>query len=192
MDIGFHASHEQFAPRRLLELARLAEAAGFDAIHSSDHFHSWSSRQGHSGHAWCWLGAALVATRLRAGVVTAPGQRYHPAETAQAAATLAGMFEGRFWMAVGSGQLLNEGITGDHWPPKAVRQERLGECVEVMRALWSGQTVSHYGLVQVEEARLEECPEHPPLLLGAAVSAETAEWVGSWADGLITDRKSVV
>ena len=41
-----------------------------------------------------------------------PGYRYHPAVVAQAAATLAEMFPGRFWLAVGSGQALNEHITG--------------------------------------------------------------------------------
>ena len=50
----------------------------------SDHFSPWSARQGHSGFAWSWLGAALQATDLPFGVVNAPGQRYHPAIIAQA------------------------------------------------------------------------------------------------------------
>ena len=52
--IGYHASHEQFAPEELLGLVRLAEAAGFAAAKSSDHFHPWSERQGQSGFAWSW------------------------------------------------------------------------------------------------------------------------------------------
>ncbi len=94
--IGYHASHEQFPPSRLLALTRGAEEAGFTAAMCSDHFHPWSERQGHSGFAWSWLGAALQAGRLPFGVVNAPGQRYHPAVIAQAAATLAEMFPGRF------------------------------------------------------------------------------------------------
>ncbi|GAB3255686.1 TIGR03885 family FMN-dependent LLM class oxidoreductase [Larkinella harenae] len=184
--IGYHASHEQFKPSVLLSYAQLAEQAGFTAISCSDHFHPWSDQQGESGFAWSWLGAALQATNLPLGVVNAPGQRYHPAIIAQAAATLAEMFPERFWMAVGTGQALNEHITGEKWPAKADRNARLLECVAIIRALWNGETVSHKGLVMVEDAKLYTRPAVKPLLFGAAVTSKTAEWVGSWADGLLT------
>lgn len=183
---GYHASHEQFAPSALLEYVQRAETAGFGAAMCSDHFLPWSELQGESGFAWSWLGAALEATQLSFGVVCAPGYRYHPAIIAQAAATLAEMYRDRFWIAVGSGERLNEHITGEAWPPKTQRNDRLRECVDVMRALWAGETVTHRGLVQVEEARLYTRPETPPLLFGAALSVQTAEWLGGWADGLIT------
>jgi coenzyme F420-dependent glucose-6-phosphate dehydrogenase len=183
---GYHASHEQFPPSRLLEFVQRAASAGFPAAMCSDHFLPWSEAQAQSGFAWSWLGAALQATTLPFGVVCAPGYRYHPAIIAQAAATLAEMYRGRFWMAVGSGERLNEHITGEAWPPKATRNARLRECVDVMRALWAGQTVTHRGLVTVEEARLYSLPAEPPLVFGAALSEGTAEWLGGWADGLIT------
>jgi coenzyme F420-dependent glucose-6-phosphate dehydrogenase len=184
--IGYHASHEQFAPSELLACVRAAEQAGFSAAMSSDHFAPWSERQGHSGFAWSWLGAALQATSLPFGVVNAPGDRYHPAIIAQAAATLAEMFPGRFWVALGSGQAINEHVTGARWPTKAERNARLRECVDVIRALWAGETVTHHGWIHVEEARLWSLPEQPPLIIGPALSEETAEFVGGWADGFIT------
>ena len=184
--LGFHASHEQISPGRLLKDVQLAEQAGFDAAMCSDHIEPWSARQGHSGFAWSWLGAALATTKLRFGVVTAPGQRYHPAIIAQAAATLAEMFPGRFWLAVGTGEASNEHITGERWPEKPVRCARLRECVDVMRALWAGEEVTHYGHVRVDRARLWTLPAEPPVLVGAAVSEATAGWVAGWADGLIT------
>ncbi len=184
--IGFHASHEQIPPSRLLADLADAESAGFTHAMCSDHFTPWSERQGESGFAWSWLGAALQATDLPFGVVNAPGQRYHPAVIAQAAATLTEMFPGRFWMALGSGEFANEHITGEPWPNKARRNARLKECVDVMRALFEGDVVDHDGLIRVDRARLWTLPESPPSLIGAAVSAETAEWVGGWADGLIT------
>ena len=184
--VGYHCSHEQFAPSRLLALARLAEQAGFGGALSSDHLHPWSERQGESGFAWSFLGAALAATRLSFGVVNAPGQRYHPAIVAQAAATLAEMFPDRFWLAVGSGQYVNESVTGERWPAKEERNARLRECVDVMRALWAGETVTHRGYVTVENARVWSRPARPPLLVGAAVTAPTAEWAAGWADALIT------
>jgi coenzyme F420-dependent glucose-6-phosphate dehydrogenase len=184
--LGFHASHEQFSPSTLLQSVRHAEQAGFAAAMCSDHFHPWSEAQGQSGHAWTWLGAAMQATALPMGVVNAPGQRYHPAVVAQAAATLAEMFPGRFWMAVGDGQFLNEHITGGPWPPKTERRARLAEAVGIMRALWSGETVSHQGHVVVDQARLFTRPAEPPRLVGAALTPSTAAWVAGWADALIT------
>lgn len=184
--VGFHASHEQFPPDRLLRLVRAAEEAGFDAAMCSDHWAPWSEAQGESGFAWSWLGAALEATSLPFGVVNAPGQRYHPAIIAQAAATLGVMYPDRFWVAIGSGELMNEHITGGTWPAKAERNERLRESADIMRLLWAGETVSHVGHVTVSEAKLWTRPERAPMLVGAAVTPETAGWVATWADALIT------
>ena len=183
---GFHASHEQVHPGELLAAVQRAEEAGFDAAMSSDHFSPWSERQGHSGYAWSWLGAALQVTALPFGVVTAPGQRYHPAVTAQAIGTLSSMYPGRFWAALGTGEASNEHITGAVWPRKQVRNDRLRECVDIIRALLRGEEVSHDGLVRVDRARVWTRPPEPPPLLGAAVSVATAGWCAAWADGLIT------
>jgi alkanesulfonate monooxygenase SsuD/methylene tetrahydromethanopterin reductase-like flavin-dependent oxidoreductase (luciferase family) len=155
--IGFHCSHEQIAPGRLLRDVQHAEQVGFTAAMSSDHLSPWSQRQGESGFAWSFLGAALAMTDLPFGVVTAPGQRYHPAVTAQAIATLAGMFHAR-----------------------------LLECVEVIRRLLAGETVDHDGLVTVNRGRLWTLPDAVPPLIGPAVSAETAARHAAWADGMIT------
>jgi probable non-F420 flavinoid oxidoreductase len=184
--VGFHCSHEQHPPSNLLQLAVAAQRAGFTHAMCSDHFHPWGEAQGHSGFSWAWLGAALQATHLTFGTVSAPGQRYHPAVVAQAAATLADLSPERFWLAVGSGEALNEAITGDPWPSKPDRNARLLESVEVMRALWRGETVTHDGLVHVREAKLYGRPTTLPRIFAAAMSEETARWAGRWADGLIT------
>jgi probable non-F420 flavinoid oxidoreductase len=184
--IGFHCSHEQYPPSVLLRHAAHAAEAGFGAAMCSDHFHPWSERQGHSGFAWSWLGAALERTRLSFGTVCAPGQRYHPAVIAQASATLAEMYPDRFWLAVGSGEALNESITADTWPTRADRKARLKEAADAIRALWAGRTVSLTGHVRMASARVYSTPPRPPVLLAAALSPETAEWAASWADGLIT------
>jgi coenzyme F420-dependent glucose-6-phosphate dehydrogenase len=185
VQIGYHASHEQFAPSRLLSLVKRAEAAGFHAAKSSDHFHPWSERQGQSGFAWSWLGAAMEATRLPFGIISAPGYRYHPAVLAQAAATLGEMYEGRLWLALGSGEAINEAITGEYWPEKGERNARLLECVEVTRRLFAGETVTHRGRVTVVEAKLYSRPTSPVPIFGAAMSEPTAKLAGGWADGLL-------
>ncbi|MCY2687123.1 TIGR03885 family FMN-dependent LLM class oxidoreductase [Salinimicrobium sp. TH3] len=192
MKIGFHASHEQFTPGHLLKLVQQAEDAGFKAVLSSDHFHPWSDKQGQSGFAWSWLGAAMQATNLEYGIVNAPGQRYHPAIIAQAVATLDQMFPGRFFLCSGSGQLLNENITGEKWPPKRDRNKRLQESVEVIRRLWQEDDyLNHKGMFTVERAKLFTKPTQIPRVYGAAITEKTAAWLSSWADGMITISKPV-
>jgi len=188
---GFHASHEQISPRQLLADVQQAEQAGFDMAMCSDHFSPWSEKQGHSGYTWAWLGAALATTSLRLGCVSAPGQRYHPAVHAQRIATLGQMFPGRFWVALGSGEASNEHITGDGWPRKEVRTQRLEECVDVIRRLLHGEEVTHDGLVTVDRARVWERADPVPELVGPAVSVESAARVAAWADGLVTVNQPV-
>lgn len=184
--IGFHCSHEQIAPARLLRDVQHAEEAGFTAAMSSDHLSPWSARQGESGFAWSFLGAAMATTSLPFGVVNAPGQRYHPAIIAQAIATLSSMFPGRFWAALGSGEASNERVTGEVWPRKDVRDARLRECVDVIRRMLAGEEVNHDGLVTVNRGRLWTLPEEVPPLVGPAVTPATAARHAEWADGLAT------
>jgi probable non-F420 flavinoid oxidoreductase len=184
--VGWHASHEQIPPSRLLADVQHAEDVGFQAAWSSDHFSPWSERQGESGFAFSWVAAAMARTRFPVGMVNAPGQRYHPAISAQAVATLAEMFPDRLSVALGTGEFSNEHITGEPWPHKDVRTARLRECVDVIRALLAGEEVTHHGLVHVDRARLWTLPARPPRLLATAVSAATARWAGEWAEGLIT------
>lgn len=188
MNLSYHVSHEQFAPSQLLRLVVAAEAAGFDAAFSSDHFNPWSRSQGHSGFSWSWLGAALQAThRLRFSAITVPGGwRYRPAVLAQAVATLAEMFPDRMpWIALGSGQALNECVAGAPWPDADTRRERLRRAAEVMARLLQGEHVTQEeGLAT--DARLWSRPERAPRLVIAATTPQTAAWAGTWASGLLT------
>jgi probable non-F420 flavinoid oxidoreductase len=184
--IGFHNSHEQVHPAALLDAVRHAEEVGFTAAMCSDHLTPWNPRQGESGFAWSWLGAAMATTSLPFGAVNAPGQRYHPVIVAQAIATLGAMFPGRFWVALGSGEAMNEHVTGDVWPRKDVRDARLRECVEVIRRLLAGEEVSHDGLVTVDRATIYTLADPQPALVCPAVSVATARNGADWADGLVT------
>jgi coenzyme F420-dependent glucose-6-phosphate dehydrogenase len=184
--IGYHASHEQFAPSELLRYTIMAEQSGFKAINSSDHFYPWSERQGQSGFSFGWIGAALQATGLPISMVCTPGYRYHPAVVAQAVSTFGEMFPGRFAIALGSGEALNERITGLKWPIKQERNERLKECASIIQRLLTGDTVTHHGYTVTEEAKLYTRAKTKPLVIAAAVTQQTAGWLGTWADGMIT------
>ncbi len=57
------------------------------------------------------------------------------------------MYPDRLWLALGSGEAINEAITGLPWPEKAERNARLRECVDVIRSLFAGETVTHRGQI---------------------------------------------
>jgi probable non-F420 flavinoid oxidoreductase len=188
--IGYHCSLERYSPSIHLQHIQMAADAGFESISCSDHFYPWSERQGAATQAWAWLGAAMQLSPLPFGIVTAPVQRYHPVIVAQALATLANLFPGRLWCAFGSGQWLNEHVTGGPWPDKTARNARLKEAVEIIRALWRGDSVTYQGqYFQVHEAKLYTPPTIPPKIVIAALSNDTAKFIGSFADGVITTSK---
>lgn len=184
--ISYHASQEQFGPVDLLRFISLAEKAGFSGIHSSDHFHPWSERQGQSSFTFSWISAAMQISSLPFSMVCAPGQRLHPAIVAQAIATISSMYPGRLIIELGSGEALNECITGDGWPAKNLRNQRLLECYHIISQLLNGNKVNFSGLVRVNNAKLYTLPSIIPPLYCAALSENTSEWAGSWAEGLLT------
>ena len=170
MKFGYKLMTEEHGPRALVTNARLAEAAGFDFVSISDHFHPWLEVQGHSPFAWSVLGAIAETTSTIAITtgLTCPIIRYHPAIVAQAAATIAVMSEGRFTLAIGAGERLNEHVTGARWPSVPERHEMLGEAIDIFRTLWEGGVHTIRGRhFTVDHARLYEKPPGPiPILLG--------------------------
>ncbi|CAL2058313.1 LLM class F420-dependent oxidoreductase [Streptomyces sp. TR1341] len=172
--IGYTMMTEQAGPRELVEHVVGAEEAGFDFSVISDHYFPWLRAQGHSSYAWSVLGAAAQATSRipLMTYVTCPIRRYHPAVVAQKAATVQLLSEGRFRLGLGAGENLNEHVVGGGWPPVDVRHEMLEEAVEIIRALFGGEHVTHHGRhYQVESAKLWDVPEQPPPI-GIAVSGE--------------------
>jgi coenzyme F420-dependent glucose-6-phosphate dehydrogenase len=197
MNIGYSLSTEEHGPLDLVRFARRAEEVGFEYAMISDHFHPWIDEQGSSPFVWTVLGGIANATeRIRIGTgVTCPTMRYRPDVIAQAAATAALMFEGRFTLGVGTGENLNEHITGEQWPPWAVRAARLEEAIEIIRELWGGEWVTHRGdHFIVENARLYTIPDKPPAIAVAAGGPKAAALAGRLGDALVeyTADSSVV
>ena len=185
--LGYTLSSEEHGPETLVDVAQRAEEAGFDFLSISDHFHPWTSQQGESPFVWSSLGAiATVTDEIEVGVgVTCPTIRIHPANVAHAVATVDEMFGDRFTFGVGTGENLNEHVTGERWPEHAVRLEKLDEAVDVMRSLWTGETTSHHGEhYTVENARLYTVPDDQPTMIASAFGPQTAQWVAENADGL--------
>ncbi len=161
MTMGYFLSCEEYTAAQLVEQARAAEDAGFQALWISDHFHPWNDEQGESPFVWSVIGAISQVCELPVTTaVTCPMVRTHPAIIAQAAATSAVMLRGGFTLGVGTGEALNEHILGDPWPSADVRLEMLEEAVALMRRLWEGDFVTQSGPhYRVDNARIYSLPD---------------------------------
>lgn len=187
-EYGYFLACEEFGPADLIDQARMAEQAGFQLLWISDHYHPWNDAQGQSPFVWSVIGALAQNVSLPIETaVTCPTVRIHPAVVAQAAATSAVMAPGRFRLGVGSGELLNEHILGDAWPPAHVRLEMLEEAIQVMRRLFTGEEVNHRGThYTVENARLYTVPDEPVPIDVSGLGPAATSLAARVADGYIT------
>jgi coenzyme F420-dependent glucose-6-phosphate dehydrogenase len=186
---GLTLSSEEHDPKRLLDIAELAESSGFDFVSISDHFHPWLDDQGHSPFVWTMLGALAERTADLGVVVgvTCPIMRIHPAILAQATATTSLLFGERFTWGVGTGEALNEHILGDKWPTAPERLAMLEEAIELIRLLWSGEQTSFHGEhFVVENARIYDPPAVDIPIVMSAFGDKAADLAGRVADGLWT------
>jgi G6PDH family F420-dependent oxidoreductase len=186
--IGYFLSCEEYTPAELVQQAKWAQEAGFESLWISDHFHPWNDEQGQSPFVWSVIGAVSQVCSLPiTTAVTCPTIRVHPAIVAQAAATSAVLTGGQFILGVGSGEALNEHVTGARWPDATVRLDMLEEAVDVLRTLWSGEFVDHHGeYYTVENARLYTLPEQPVPVYVSAFGPKAADVAGRIGDGFIT------
>ncbi|MEU2603959.1 TIGR03557 family F420-dependent LLM class oxidoreductase [Streptomyces albus] len=192
MQIGYKLATEQYGPQELIRQAVAAEAAGFDFVEMSDHYHPWLDDQGHSAFTWSVLGAIAAKTE-RIGLVTGvtcPSMRYHPAIVAQAAATMALVSEGRFVLGVGSGERLNEHVIGRGWPAVSERHTMFREALEIIRLLWQGGYRSYEGkYLRLEDARVFDLPPEQPLIAVAASGAASARIAAELGDALFATEE---
>ena len=171
---GYTLMTEQSGPRDLVRYAAAAEDAGFDFEVCSDHYSPWLVAQGHAPYAWTVLGAVAQATERveLMTYVTCPIIRYHPAVVAQKAATMQVLSDGRFLLGLGSGENLNEHVTGEGWPPIDQRQDMLVEAATIIRELLTGELVTWEGdYFRVDSARIWDAPDGG-VPIGIAVSGE--------------------
>ncbi|GAA1915224.1 TIGR03557 family F420-dependent LLM class oxidoreductase [Nocardioides marmoribigeumensis] len=190
MRIGYFLSTEEYTPAELVAQARAAEAAGFEKLWISDHFHPWNNEQGNSPLVWSVIGAISQVCDLHVTTaVTCPTVRIHPAIVAQAAGTCAELLDGKFTLGVGTGEALNESIVGGPWPPLDVRLEMLEEAVGLIRELWTGEVVTHRGRhYTVDHARIYNVPETPPEIYVSAFGPKVLEGAVRFGDGFISTQ----
>jgi coenzyme F420-dependent glucose-6-phosphate dehydrogenase len=188
----YFCGHEQWQPETLVRHAVAAEAAGFDGIVVSEHFHPWVDDHSAAGFAFSTLGAMAQATervRLITGVTT-PLFRFHPGVVAQAAATIDRLSNGRFDLGVGTGENLNEGPLGYSFPNYAERAKRMVEALHIMRRLLDGEKLTFDGdYYRTDRAKLYSPPIGTVAIWMAAGGPKSAALAAEHAQGIITSVK---
>jgi hypothetical protein len=159
-------------PRTLAELAREAEAAGWDGFFIWDHmifdpsFHPMVD-------PWVGLSAvALSTTRLRIGTMLTPLPRRRPWKVARETVSLDRLSDGRLTLGVGIGDPVQWefGFFGEATDAK-VRAAQLDEGLEILQGLWSGEPYSFQGAhYHLDEVRFLPRP----------VQQRIPIWVGGW------------
>jgi coenzyme F420-dependent glucose-6-phosphate dehydrogenase len=187
--LGYKASAEQFGPVELLEYARHAERVGLELVSISDHFQPWRHHGGHAPAAMTWLGAAAVGTEravLGTSVLT-PTLRYHPSVVAQSFATLGCLAPGRVFLGVGTGEAMNETpATGQEFPGRKERRQRMAEAIKLIRLLWTEERVDFEGdFYRTSKATIYDRPDQPVPIYVAASGPLAAKLAGRVGDGFI-------
>ncbi len=167
----------EFANARLLgELAREAEAAGWDGFFIWDEIHSVDPTNVWPGcDPWVALAAIAMQTeRIRIGTMVTPVARRRPWKLAQETVTLDHLSGGRLTLGVGLGSAPESDFEklGED-PDLSVRAEKLDEGLAVIAGLWSGEAFSFSGKhYQMRDTTFLPRPVQSPRI---------PIWVGAWS-----------
>ncbi len=172
-------------PEEMIELAREAEALGFEGMMGADHgfvprrmaadyLYTDDGRPPITGDmpypdVWTTLTAMAMETstlKLSTAVYVLPLR--HPVEVAKATGTLARISGGRLVLGAGAGWMKEEFDAYD--VDFKTRGRRMDECVEVIRKLWAGGYVEHRGeFFDLPELAIAPAPDAPvPIYFGGA------------------------
>jgi coenzyme F420-dependent glucose-6-phosphate dehydrogenase len=183
----FATSTEQYLPSEMLEHAKAAEQAGFDALATSDHWAPWWP-DGRASSAWVHLGACGQVTSKPIGTSVTPViHHYHPAVVAQFFMSLEELYPGRVFLGTGSGEALNEVPLGLDWPPPKEQIERFDQALDAITRLWAGEEVTvDHGWFKLRKAKLYTRAKSRPKLYASAFGPQAAAVAAKYADGLWT------
>lgn len=178
-------------PMQFIECVEVAAKYQFEAAWFGDHLFPFIHSARRSSFVWSMFPTALDRThRLKVGPdVTCPiGGRYHPFIIAQAAATIDNMYPGRFLLAVGSGEAINEARFLHKWPKWKERMDRLVEAVRLIRLLWNSDDYfsfdGHY--FSSKDLFLYTKPKAKIPIYFSALGSKAATLAGTYGDHLVT------
>jgi probable F420-dependent oxidoreductase len=161
------------------QLLRL-EDAGFAAVSVSDHVAAGWAMDPLTALA----AAAAMTQRLRLMTVVLNSDIRHPALIYAAAATLGRVSEGRLDLGLGAGWKASEyAALGIPFGGPAERVERLAESVQVIKALFVGESVTFRGTYhQIDDLPVAGPGQRPPPILIAGGGRQILELAGREAD----------
>lgn len=172
---------EVASPSELAEVARRAEAAGFDTLLAGDHV-------GTPDPFLVLQAAADATTTLGVGTYVLNNDFHDPVLLARAVATLDVLSDGRFELGLGAGHSQPEyEARGVPFQPAAERVARLAEAVTVLRRLLGGETVTFDGAYyRLRDAACSPAPRQAriPIVVGGngltvlRLAAREADGVG--------------
>jgi probable F420-dependent oxidoreductase len=136
--------------------------------------------------------AAAVTSRIRLGTSVLLAALRPPAALAKTVATLDFLSNGRMTLGIGFGSRENDFTSvGVPWEHRGSRAEEL---VEVLKRLWSGESVTHRGkYFQLENLKVGPRPvqkPHPPIWTGGSADAALKR-AARIADGYICGSSSI-
>jgi F420-dependent oxidoreductase-like protein len=124
-----------------LDIARHAEAGGFETLFRSDHYESFPGPDSNqTTDAWAVLaGLARETKRIGLGALVSPVTFRQPGNLAKIVATVDEMSDGRVEVGVGAGWNTSEHRRyGFAFPPISDRADMLEEQLEILHGLWTG------------------------------------------------------
>jgi alkanesulfonate monooxygenase SsuD/methylene tetrahydromethanopterin reductase-like flavin-dependent oxidoreductase (luciferase family) len=134
-------------PRVVAELARRAEAAGWDGLFVWDHVTHRKELRRKIADPWVLLTAAALATeRIRLGTMITPVARRRVSKLAREVTTIDRLTGGRMILGVGLGAPVEDefGTFGETTDLKEIAA-CLDESLEALNLLWSGKPVTYRG-----------------------------------------------
>lgn len=179
MASSYAVSDVREGARWMIERARAAAEAGLDSLFVGDH---------HASPSPYYQNTPILARMLAEWHDAPAGALYllpfrHPVLLAEEIATLAAIAPNRFIMQAGLGYGDREfaafGINPRHRP------SRFEESLEIMRRLWAGETVSHQGRWQIQEARISPTPPQKIEVWIAAQAEPALERAARLGDGWV-------
>lgn len=171
--------------KELINFSVSAEIAGFDTIWFPDHMVFMAKRL--TPDVWSVITAASAQTSSIHFGNVGDAHRMHPAVYAQRLATVNHISEGRAFACLGYGEKMNLDPYGISWNKPLTR---VVESIKIMRALWSGESVTFDGeFYKLKDAELQITPEFGngvPIYV-AATGPNALKVAGEYGDGWVTN-----